>query len=221
MSTPDRPFTQEMVLVHRVFRSQSILLPQLVRAVPAGDRGRAEEVAARVTAYTANLHHHHTAEDDLIWPLLIERARLGADLVRLMTEQHGTIDETFAQIELALADWSPSAASEARDRLALALEAHHRALVAHLDDEEEHVLPLVREHLTVEEWEAVGAHAMSLIPPAQRLLGLCAVLDHASEEERRHFLAKLPLAARVLLRLVGRRRYARERERIRSLLTTG
>ncbi|MDG4793001.1 hemerythrin domain-containing protein [Micromonospora sp. WMMD1082] len=221
MTEPDRPYTQEMVVVHRVFRSQADLLPQLVRAVPDGDRGRAEEVAARVTTYVSGLHHHHTAEDELIWPLLAERVRPGADLVRLMQEQHETIDQSLTQVDLTLAAWRHSVEPGTRDHLLLAFDAHRTALVAHLDAEEEHILPMVRKHLTVAEWDAVGARAVGLIPPAQRLLGLCAVLDHASTEERDHFLGKLPVAARIVLRLVGQRRYARERQRIQSLLATG
>ena len=70
----DRPHTHEMVVVHRVFRRESALLPRLVRAVPDGASARAGEVAAYLDDYVMGLHHHHALEDELIWPLLRERA---------------------------------------------------------------------------------------------------------------------------------------------------
>jgi hypothetical protein len=43
-----RPYTHEMVLVHRVFRRESSLLPRLVRTVRAGDTARAAGTVAAV-----------------------------------------------------------------------------------------------------------------------------------------------------------------------------
>ncbi|MFF3851349.1 hypothetical protein ACFYX4_40200, partial [Streptomyces sp. NPDC002328] len=44
-SAEQRPHTDEMVVVHRVFRRESALLPRLVRAVEDGDTGRAALIA--------------------------------------------------------------------------------------------------------------------------------------------------------------------------------
>ncbi|MGW5655253.1 hemerythrin domain-containing protein [Streptomyces humi] len=207
-----------MVVVHRVFRRESALLPRLVRAVPDGDTARAALVRGALGDYTMGLHHHHHAEDELIWPLLRARAARDEALVDRMTEQHEAIDRTLA----AVAEWTPvwerSADRISGEELALALEAHRTALLVHLDEEETSLLPLVAEHLTVAEWDLVGERGLEGLPKNKRLLALGAILEEATPEESAFFLGKAPLVGRLLWRAVGRRQYAAYRDRMRAPL---
>ncbi|MCG7203246.1 hemerythrin domain-containing protein [Streptomyces arenae] len=217
-ATAERPHTHEMVVVHRVFRRESALLPRLVRAVPDGDTARAALVLGALRDYTMGLHHHHHAEDELIWPLLRARAARDEALVDRMTEQHEAIDRTLA----AVAEWTPvwerSADRISGEELALALEAHRTALLVHLDEEETSLLPLVAEHLTVAEWDLVGERGLEGLPKNKRLLALGAILEEATPEESAFFLGKAPLVGRLLWRAVGRRQYAAYRDRMRAPL---
>ncbi|MEW2115134.1 hemerythrin domain-containing protein [Streptomyces sp. NPDC005474] len=202
-----RPHTHEMVVVHRVFRREAALLPRLVRAVPDGASARAEEISAYLADYVMGLHHHHSLEDELIWPLL--RARAGQDdLVARMEEQHGRIDQTLAAVGEWAPQWQRSADSVAGQELALALEKHHLALLDHLDDEEKIVLPLVAEHLTVAEWDEVGRRGLETLPKNKVMLALGAILEDATDDERAYVLGRAPLLGRLMWRLVGRRQYA-------------
>ncbi|MFI5821167.1 hemerythrin domain-containing protein [Streptomyces rishiriensis] len=201
------PCTHEMVVVHRVFRRESALLPRLVRAVPDGETARAAQVSAYLDDYLMGLHHHHTVEDELIWPLL--RARAAADdLVARMEEQHEHLDQSLA----AVAEWGPvwgrSADSVAAQELALALDEHRSALLEHLDEEERLVLPLIADHLTVSEWDLVGRRGLETLPKNKVMLALGAILEDATEQERTHFLSRVPLLGRLLWKTVGRRQYA-------------
>lgn len=215
----DRPYTHEMVVVHRVFRRESALLPRLVRAVPDGASAWAEEISAYLTGYVAGLHHHHSLEDELIWPLLRARAAAHDDLVARMEEQHAHIDRTLA----AIGDWAPqwrrSADSVAGQELALALEEHRLALLDHLDDEEKLVLPLVAEHLTVAEWDEVGRRGLETLPKDKVMIAIGAILEDATEDERAYFLGRAPLLGRLAWRLVGRRQYAAFCRAVRGSLT--
>ena len=83
-----RPDTHEMVIIHRAFRRESRLLAALIAAVPAGDTARARVLAAHFRWYQLGVHHHHTGEDELIWPLLLARVDLEADVVVRMEAQH-------------------------------------------------------------------------------------------------------------------------------------
>ena len=65
--------TSDMVIVHRMFRRECALLPQLVAAVPAGDVARARTVARHAREVLDMLHHHHLGEDELLWPRLSAR----------------------------------------------------------------------------------------------------------------------------------------------------
>ena len=74
----------DMVVVHRLFRRELIDLSRLIRAVAPGDVERAAVVAGHARLVLAGLHLHHTGEDDLLWPKLLERAAPSADLVAHM-----------------------------------------------------------------------------------------------------------------------------------------
>lgn len=207
-STTGRPYTHEMVVVHRVFRRESALLPRMVRAVPDGGSARAAQVSAYLTDYVSGLHHHHSLEDELIWPLLRARAADAEELVARMEEQHGRIDSTLEAVAQWAPQWRHSADSVAGQELALALEEHRLALLDHLDDEERLVLPLVAEHLTVDEWDLVGRRGLENLPKDKVMFAIGAILEDATEEERAYFLGKAPLLGRLVWKLVGRRQYA-------------
>ncbi|MFE4816979.1 hemerythrin domain-containing protein [Streptomyces sp. NPDC056704] len=200
-------FTHEMVVVHRVFRRESALAPRLVRAVPDGDTTRAAQIAAHLDDYVMGLHHHHSLEDELVWPLLHARGADGG-LVDRMEKQHQCIDLTLATVAEWLPAWRREANHIAREELALALTEHRTALVEHLDDEERLALPLVAEHLTVAEWDLVGQRGMERLPKNKVLLALGAILEDATAEERAYFLGRAPLLGRLLWKIVGRRQYA-------------
>ena len=63
-------------------------IPRLVRDTAPGDRGRARIVGDRLAFVLETLHVHHTSEDVLLWPLLLDRAAPSADLVHTMEQPH-------------------------------------------------------------------------------------------------------------------------------------
>ena len=89
-----RPDTHDMIVVHRVFRRESDLMPTLIQAVPDGDTARAGVLAQAFGDYQLGLHLHHTGEDDLVWPLLLARVDLEADMVLRMEAQHEVVAGT-------------------------------------------------------------------------------------------------------------------------------
>lgn len=219
-STTARPYTHEMIVVHRIFRRESALLPRLVRAVPDGGAARATKVAHHLREYLEGLHSHHSLEDELVWPLLRERAPDDA-LVARMEEQHRRIDETLVAVTDWMPAWERAADHIAGEELALALDEHRTALLEHLDDEERLVLPLIAEHLTVAEWDLVGRRGLERVPKDKLLLALGALLEEATPAERAYFLGRAPLVGRLLWKTVGRRRYATACRALRAPLDGG
>jgi hemerythrin-like domain-containing protein len=213
---PVRPYTQEMVIVHRVFRREFGLLPRLVAATRPGDVRRARRLVAHLEELLDGLHHHHAGEDELLWPLILRRATLHADLVRRMEHQHERVGGLILEARGLAAHWAVSADAVSAGRLADAVARLAEALAEHLDEEERHVLPLAAEHLTVEEWEALGERGRAGTPKSRRMTLLGALLEEATPAETAVFMRRLPPPARLLWRLVGRRRYARETAEIRG-----
>ncbi|MFC4066917.1 hemerythrin domain-containing protein [Actinoplanes subglobosus] len=205
-----------MMMIHRVFRREAAHLHRFVRATAPGNLDRARQLSRYGREYIAGLHHHHATEDALIWPLLHERARLHHELVDRMEMQHEALDVTLTAVEERLSAWELTAEATDRDAAADSVEEHLRVLLEHIDDEEQLVMPMVEQYLTGEEWERVGRAGMENLPKEKVLVALGAILEEADDEERRFFLAKVPLAGRVLWRLVGRRQYARQMALLRD-----
>jgi hemerythrin-like domain-containing protein len=217
----ERPNTHDMYVVHRVFRRESALMPRLVRAVRSGDAARARVVAGHFRDYALGLHHHHTAEDTLVWPLLLARVDLEADLVLRMEAQHEVIAASLATVEELLPAWERTADPDTGTAIADALERHRASLVAHLTDEEDHLLALIEEHLTVAEWNALGERVATETPKDKLLFFLGALLEEATPREAADLMGNLPQPARLVWRLYGRRAYARRTRALRAPLTTG
>ncbi|MFI6599879.1 hemerythrin domain-containing protein [Nonomuraea sp. NPDC050536] len=217
MSTDNKPAIWEMVVVHRAFRREFKLAPRLISQVAPGDRARAEVLADYLTELLTGLHHHHSGEDKLLWPLLLERVSLEADLVHTMEAQHEKVGACIADLEELLPAWRAEADAGRRDRVVNTLTLLNDELVAHLDQEEERILPLVAQHLTVAEWDALSEYGRSQLSKDRLLIQLGFLLEDATPAERDAFLALLPPAARVLWRLVGLRQYRKECARVRGI----
>ena len=211
--------THEMVVIHRAFRRESRLLGELVGAVPDGNIERATILGRHLAWYEAGLTNHHHGEDELLWPLLYQRAGLEAAIVARMEQQHVQVAVTLTGVLRALPAWQVSAGTDNRDHLVSALSSHRRALIDHLDDEETHLLPLAARYLTNSEWAALGEHFVATTPKAQLLIFLGAVLEEATPDERAALLGAMPRVARLAWRSVGRRRYASHMRRIRASTT--
>ena len=208
--------TWDMVLVHRVFRREFRMLPAIVRAVPAGDTRRAEIVGDHLANVASGLHHHHTAEDDLVWPKLLERASLHTELINRMEAQHARLHEPLDRIAELNPRWRARADAADRDGLADVIAQASVALDEHLADEEREILPLIEKHLTPAEWRAVGERGKESIPKGRMaLVFLGAIFEEATPAEQKRFLAELPAPARVLWRLIGERTYTASRNRVR------
>lgn len=170
---------------------------------------RARAVADHLGFVLDALHHHHTNEDDMVWPLLRERAGLDAPLVARMEQQHHQVDSAVAGVRDAVSAWVERPTADRSASLTAALSELIELLDAHLDEEERDVVPLIDRHLTREEWTAMGRAGFEKFAPAERSIAMGQMLDVATEEEARRMFAELPLPVRVLWWVAGRRQYRR------------
>jgi hemerythrin-like domain-containing protein len=209
-----RPDTFEMVFVHNSFRQQFQALPGLVLAVPDGDTARAGVVVGFLEELTAMLHHHHEAEDELMWPQLLELAPMDSALILRMEEQHERIGELYRRAADNAATFAAGADPVSRTELAETLTELVGALSEHLHDEEVHILPLVENVMTVTQWQALGERGRSGIPKDRQLVFLGFLLAANTAEHGREFLTAMPAAARIAWKLIGRRTFAKDYRRI-------
>jgi hypothetical protein len=74
-------------------------------------------------------------------------------------------------------------------------------------------MPLVALHVPEKQWHAVGERGLAETPRNRLMIALGAILEDSSPDERQEFLARLPVPARVLWKLIGQRQYRRETDR--------
>lgn len=204
--------TREMVLIHTFVRRELRLAAGVVRRVPALDRGRAEVVADHVGFLAEFLHHHHTVEDEFLWPVLLKRVPDGlAPIVHLMESQHEGLDALLTRLGAELGRWRASASADDRERLAATLDEAYVHVVEHLDAEEQRLLPLAARALTLAEWERLGVEGRRRSPRRHGPLILGMFRYEGDPEVFARMVAPIPAPVRrVLLWRAGRafRRHA-------------
>lgn len=206
--TTDKPDTRDVVAVHRVFRREFRQAADLVLQAPAGNLRRAAVIAGHLDLVMGALTEHHQAQDEHLWPLLLERATMRADLVHRMEFQHEAIARHLTKVQHLLNLWRRTAAASVAGELSSALRSMSRVVAEHLDDEEHDILPLVRDCLSQTEWTVFGER----LPVGGTGLGL--VLAEASPAETRILLNRVPAQARLRWKVSGRHGYARYIKRV-------
>lgn len=197
----------DMAVIHRTFRRGVPMVTDLVRRTPDGATARSEPIAAHIEFLLNALHNHHSTEDELVWPLLLERAAPQAEMITRMERQHEVVAEWSGRVRALLGGWRTAPTDG--EVLATALDEFTAALVEHLDDEEANVVPLIRAHLTADEWERFGQESFQKFTDDEKLIATGVLEDVATPAEAAWFMQGLPLPIRLMWRLLGRRRYTR------------
>jgi hypothetical protein len=208
------PGARVMPTLHTLFRRELRLAPALVRAVPSGDERRAGVVADHVRLVLDVLHHHHSIEDRMLWPLLLERVPSDvAPIVELMEQQHEAAHALIEQAGTLLPALRAGDVAGAA-RLADVLDVLHPVLVEHLDVEEQQVMPLAGRVLTAEEWDAIGDAGRAAFPRAQGTLVLGMYAYEGSPIALAEMLADAPPPVQWLVPRLARRAFRRHSRRV-------
>ena len=197
----------EMALIHRLIRrgfeqSRQVLLDP-------GATARAGAVAEYIRFHLDALQAHHSTEDELVWPVLYERASLSDALIRRMEEQHTGVHDAIEQARRELGSWEARPTVDGSEALATSLGTVIDRLAEHLAEEERDIVPLIAAHVTQAEWDHLGDVAFSKFTPKQRFTAMGELLEAASPAEAARMMAGLPAPVKVMWRLMGRRRYER------------
>jgi iron-sulfur cluster repair protein YtfE (RIC family) len=170
----------------------------LARLIIAADAGEALSPAAIATwkSFSKQLHTHHTAEDQALWPFLVAAVTHPDErrITQEMEAEHASLDLPVEQIAAAIAHKNAVA-------LAAELKTLARGLPAHMIHEEAEALPLVERHLGQPGWDAFGKEIrdhLGGIKGASEYLPW--VLEGASEPVQAKVLHMLPAPARLLYR---------------------
>jgi hypothetical protein len=205
---PSDPF--EMALVHNAFRRELRNATGLIDSTPHGDRRRSAVVGGHVGFMLTAIHHHHLAEDSVVWPRLIAQAPNRTEEIRRMADDHRDIADFSEQVRAAAARWGETGAREDADRLVPLVEEYLRRVDEHFDDEERSVVPLIAASLSPRQWRKFLAHGSAFVRmhPRRGLALGAMVLDGQSPQSRHRFLGNVPLPVRTVFKVIGDRVYA-------------
>jgi hypothetical protein len=191
-----------MIAAHDAFRRD---LTRLARTASAAhDPARRQSVHAGWELFKRELHLHHTAEDEIIWPALRPRlahSPTALSVLAAMEAEHELIDPLLAAVD---AEFNP-----AGDRLADVIDALTTSLTGHLRHEERDGLPLIGVALTAGEWRGVGrkmARQNGLSAGAEMFAW---ILDGTDRDHSKATLAQLPPPLRLLYRARWKPRFER------------
>lgn len=209
-----------MVMVHKMFRRELQLAPDLVRQVACGDITRARDVAAHLRLISATLHHHHAGEDRYVWPLLAQRApsEVSAPLLCALG-QHREIDAVQAEVEGEIPVWSFRVTEQSRARLADALDRLTAAATNHMEYEERHLVPLMEQHIGMTEWNEIVRAMTGGIDPGQAPLVLGMSMYEADPDIIEHTIVNMPPQLRAGIRCAAALAYAEHAQAIHGTPT--
>jgi hypothetical protein len=149
-----------MYVMHHAFRRDLGRFTGAVVATPLEDRATWQALAARWDRFFEILHHHHSAEDDLIWPYLMERADADEqETLAAMEDEHSQIDPLLTAVAEGFAalaaDQVPPDAEDKRAALEVRMAATRDLLARHLAHEETDAIAILQRHTTTESWQAI------------------------------------------------------------------
>jgi hypothetical protein len=199
----ERPDLSGWLCGHAGMRQEFGLLATVASRSPGPEAARLVE--DQIAMVLETLHHHHTGEDEMVWPILRERAPEAVAELDMLEAEHVRVDPLITNCgdtTLPLAD-----------RACLLAELHD-LINAHLDHEERVAIPLIWRHVTVAEWEALGERATRETPRRRLPLVFGWLASAATPELREAALANVAPVPRTLFRLFWWPSYKRRARRM-------
>ena len=194
-----------MIAAHDAFRRDLERLARAAAFADLADPRRRGSVRAGWETFKRQLHMHHTAEDDIIWPAMRDRLAHSAQarsVLDAMESEHELIDPLLATVDYAFDNPENRQIADAADALASALHQH-------LVHEERDALPLIGVALTAAEWRGVGlkmARKNGLSAASEMFAWMT---DGAPADQAAAAVRTLPPPVRLIYRAVWKPRFAR------------
>ena len=204
-ATP-RPDLLGITVAHRAMLADLRRLTDLAIAVRDRDvictPGHARAISRYVELLCDSIHHHHTTEDSVLWPVIEAGVGSHLDLSEL-TEDHAALDPRLDQLRARAASLRLSMGDRhVASLMVIELAELSALLTEHVEEEERDVFTLITEHVSAADWATVEAAARK----GGRLWfegprALAAMTD----DERARLSEHAGIALRTVLAVVGLR----------------
>lgn len=208
-----------MYVMHHAFRRDVADFAAAIEATPVADVRRWSLLLDRWRRFAHELHVHHSKEDEVLWPLLLQRVRAAEDteaerVLQEMEEEHAVIDPLLARATGAFQHLAAGGEPSAHELLCDTISRFGATLDRHLGHEESAAIEILQRYVGGAEWatlertrfrprQSIG-EARFFIPWAVKGL---------PEDALRQVMALGGPPLRVL-HAVSRRRFARDEEEV-------
>jgi hemerythrin-like domain-containing protein len=116
---------------------------------------RREALARRVGWLVEFLHHHHTSEDEAIWPVAMRKQPQLSGLMKAMEAEHRVMSAAADTLRDAAAAYARDGSESRRQALVDAVEGVRNTCLPHLEHEETVAVPQLVQILDDREWAQV------------------------------------------------------------------
>lgn len=197
------PDLTTFTVLHRALRSDALRLAGAVADLtPAGAADRGGALVSWYGRYRRAVHEHHTAEDELFFPALVERVPVSDRHLGRVDAEHHRLAEVVDELHSVLPAMVGAAAGgdwDAAHGTARATTAELADLmVRHLDFEDADVLPLYVRHFGAQEYEDLSERAMRNATLGELVFVVPWAMEHGTGPERASMLEHAPFAFRLL-----------------------
>ncbi|MFV8048621.1 hemerythrin domain-containing protein [Mycobacterium sp. 48b] len=201
-----------ITVAHRVMLADLRRLTDLAIAVRDRDvictPHRARAISRYVELLCDSIHHHHTTEDAVLWPVIEASGGSHSDFngpseLSELADDHAALNPRLDQLRARAASLRLSMGDrQVASLMVIELAELSALLTEHIEEEEREVFPLVTEYVSVADWATVEAAARA----GGRLWfegprSLAAMTD----DERAHLTAQAGFGLRIILAVVGLR----------------
>ncbi|MFI6143952.1 hemerythrin domain-containing protein [Streptomyces sp. NPDC051109] len=179
-------------------RLAGLLAALAAAAEPAGPE-RAEAIAGYVRRYNDVVRGHHR-EDEILWPVVLDAvpdaAEAVAGIVRFVADRQA-LDALQADCDAVAVRFAAEPGRHA-GRLARILADQRDLLAAHIEAEEEHVLPVIARRVPGAAYAAARARIRGTDRSADPAWSRAWLLSHATRDEAGRLLPEGAAAPAVL-----------------------
>jgi hemerythrin-like domain-containing protein len=194
-----------MKIAHRGMLDDTRRFAEIVSRIAAGEPcgpRRRKAIVDYLRQLCVSIHHHHTIEDEVVWPILTASAGAAVD-VHDLEDDHAQLDAVLATLDAHTTAFARAAADDtcAATDLAATLDQAYQLLSEHIADEEEVVFPIVDRYVSVADWDRVEKAARK---GSNMRFEAPRVLRHADEQELAKMKHEAGPLVRALLSLLAR-----------------
>lgn len=202
------PDTTDYRVIHHCLRIAPHRLAAALVGFAPGDHPRARAIERWWRGYAGEVLAHHTVEDEIFFPRLVERVPTAAGHLDRIDADHHRLDELMDAAGAAMVRLAASADPEDAQSAAVVVLELAELMDRHLDFEDADLVPLFTRHFTAEEYAELADAAVSSLGLSQAAFTVPFVMHWAPAADAAALLAEAPLPMRLLFRAT-RRRHAR------------